>query len=49
MHILMQILEINAEPSDASKTTESAVLELKSEKDQMLVRDEKKKEESEEV
>ncbi|XP_006446582.2 uncharacterized protein LOC18051061 isoform X2 [Citrus clementina] len=42
-------LEINAEPSDASKTTENAVSELKSEKDQMLVQDEIQKEESEEL
>ncbi|KAL9454783.1 hypothetical protein AB3S75_010228 [Citrus x aurantiifolia] len=41
--------EINAEPSDASKTTENAVSELKSEKDQMLVQDEIQKEESEEL
>lgn len=49
MRILMQNLEINAEPSDASKTTENAVSELKSEKDQMPVQDEIQKEESEEV
>ncbi|KAH9742419.1 hypothetical protein KPL70_002937 [Citrus sinensis] len=42
-------LEINAESSDASKTTENAVSELKSEKDQMLVQDEIQKEESEEL
>ncbi|KAL9458346.1 hypothetical protein AB3S75_007251 [Citrus x aurantiifolia] len=42
-------LEINPEPSDASKTTENAVSELKSEKDQMLVQDEIQKEESEEL
>lgn len=46
---VMQGLQEVAETSDASKTTESSVLELKTEEDNMVVEDDIKKEESKEV